>query len=197
MFLYYLVFFMTYHVTGFITSYKDVIKSDLQYNVNTIKKYISGYKRVMLNTGVVSYVAIGVASSLIVPSDYAFVRHVEILKYMSCLFLMDFVRYFTHRLFHRPLFFERFHAINHQYISSPMWLVANTHWVDWICCYLLPCIVPLLVVSLHHFSVLFWIFSITLASVTRINEFRTLHYIFPDKFFSTGLVADRLFGSVA
>ncbi len=197
MFLYFLIFFMTYHLTGVFTSYRDMIQKDVQGSVNTVKKYIKGYRQVMFNTGFVTYVVFGVASRFLEVFDGPFVRHVEIIKYMSCLFILDFARYFLHRLFHCQFMYERFHHVNHQYVTCPMWLLAYTHWFDWICCYLCPALIPLVIVQLHPYTLLFWIFTITLASVTPINDFRSLHYIFSNRFFSTGLLADRLFGSVS
>jgi len=75
--------------------------------------------------------------------------------------IVEFVRYFHHRLFHTSYFYKRFHKIHHEYKSTIFCASTYCHPLEMVFCNLLPAVVgPLLLGKSIHVTSVFGFYLI-------------------------------------
>lgn len=186
---YYLVFLLTYHLTGAYNFYLDSTKGNERDAIKKVKNYIKGFQQVAFNTGMVSMLTFYVLALLISPSFDDFERRKETYRFLASIGLLDIFRYCAHRLSHRI----GYHSINHSMVDPPGWLVAFTHPFDWIVNNLVICSLPIWITGMHYYTTLFWIFLLTFSAVNK-TEVREMHYVYPDTNYGIGLFMDKIMG---
>ena len=192
---YYLVFFVSYHLTGMVNFYYDMMNGSEKSSVSKVNKYIKGIYKVLTNTGIISFISFYIMRIFIEPYlDPVFDRRIEMMRFLFSSCVLDVLRYASHRLFHTRLLY-RFHQENHFYYLPPGWLTACTHPVDWVLGNLVPCAIPVLITGMHFYTTLLWIAILTVSSVNMSKPERRAHYIFKGYNYGIGIFMDKMFGT--
>lgn len=186
---YYLVFLLTYHLTGAYNFYLDSTKGNERDAIKKVKNYIKGFQQVAFNTGMVSMITFYLLSWLINPSFAEFSQRKETYRFIASIGLLDIFRYSAHRLSHK----FSWHLLNHYFIDPPGWLTAYTHSLDWVVGNLVVCSLPVWITGMHYYTTLFWIFLLTFSSVNK-TKVREMHHQYPDTNYGIGLFMDKLLG---
>ena len=127
----YYIYLLSYAIFSGYCYYKDVIHLKYKDKINeNYIKYKKGLPLVLFNLTVVSYPVFCLALSLYKPRPFSITEsiiHIIVVKKIN-----RYLFYFTHRMFHRIRFLQKFHKVHHDFRYPIGMRAAYTHPIDFI-----------------------------------------------------------------